>query len=245
MALPKIDLPLYTTTLPSTGKEIKFRPFLVKEEKILLMALESGEEDNIHNATLQIIANCTEGNEPKLDVEKMANFDVEWMFLQIRRRSIGDKTTLRFKHKGGKNNKGEPCNNVMSVDVDLSEVEVHGDIKPPVIHLTDTVGMKMRYPSVSEAIEIAKDGSAGVEKILNVVVQCIEIIFDGDEMFPAKNSTKQELEDFLEGLNTEQFQKVNAFFNNMPRLNKKIRHQCTKCNEMIEHNVEGLSNFFA
>lgn len=245
MALPKIDLPLYTTKMPSTGKEIKFRPFLVKEEKILLMALESGEEENIHNATLQIIANCTEGNEPKIDVEKMANFDVEWMFLQIRRRSIGDKTVLRFKHKNGINSKGEPCQNTMTIDVDLSEVEVHGDIKPPIIHLTDTVGMKMRYPTVAEAIEIAKDGSGGVDQILKVVIKCIEIIFDGDEMYPAKNSTKEELEEFLEGLNTEQFQKVNKFFENMPRLHKKIRHQCKKCDEMIEHNVEGLSSFFA
>lgn len=244
MALPKIDLPLYTTEIPSTGRSIKFRPFLVKEEKILLMALESGDETQIHGATLQIIRNCSEGNEPALDVENMANFDVEWMFLQIRRRSIGDTTTLRFKHKGGMNNKGIPCDNTMSVDVDLSEVEVHGDIKPPVIYLTDTVGMKMRYPTVTEAIEIAKDSNLGVDRILKVVTACIEIIFDGDEMFPAKNSTYEELEEFLEGLNTEQFQKVNAFFNNMPRLHKKVRHQCKKCEEMIEHNVEGLSSFF-
>jgi hypothetical protein len=244
MALPKIDLPLYTTEIPSTGRKINFRPFLVKEEKILLMALESGNEEEIHGATLQIIRNCTAGNDPELDVEGMANFDVEWMFLQIRRRSIGDNTTLRFKHKNGMNNKGVPCDNTMKVEVDLSDVEVHGDIKPPIIHLTETVGMKMRYPTVIEAMSIAKDASGGVDKILKVVASCIEIIFDGDEMFPAKNSTEQEINDFLEGLNTEQFQKVNAFFDNMPRLHKKIRHQCKKCDEMIEHNVEGLSSFF-
>ena len=199
MALPKLDLPLYTTEIPTTGKTVKFRPFLVKEEKILLMALESGEEENIHNATMQIISNCLEANE-EIDVEKLASFDIEWLFLQIRRRSIGESTTLRFRHKNGKNSKGEECNAVMSVPVDLAEVEIHGEIKPPVIKLTDTIGMKMRYPTMKEVMEITSEEGGKVQSTLNAILRCIEVIFDGEEMFPAKNASREELEEFLDGL---------------------------------------------
>lgn len=241
MSLPKIDLPLYTTELPSTGVSVKYRPFLVKEEKILLMALESGETENINNATLQIIQNCV----PEVDTEKVTSYDVEWLFLQIRKRSIGEKTTLRFRHKNGKNSQGENCDHTMKIEVDLGEVEVHGDIKPPVIHLTDTIGMKMRYPTMKESFEIANEGGTQVDRVLKTVTKCIDVIFDGDEVYPAKNSSTEELEEFLEGLNTEQFQKVQDFFMNIPRLHKKISHKCEKCNDLIIHEVEGLSSFFA
>lgn len=205
------------------------------------MALESGEEENINNATLQIIQNCV----PEVDVDKLTSYDVEWLFLQIRRRSIGEKTTLRFKHRNGMNTRGEECKHTMKVEVNLAEVEVHGETKPPVIHLTDTVGMKMRYPTMKESFEIANEGGTQVDKVLLTVAKCIDVIFDGDEVFPAKSSTPEELEEFLEGLNTEQFQKVQDFFMNIPRLHKKISHKCEKCNDLITHEVEGLSSFFA
>lgn len=241
MALPKIDLPLYTTEIPTTGKTVSYRPFLVKEEKILLMALESGEEDNIHNATLQIIQNCVS----EVDIDALASFDTEWLFLQIRRRSIGDKTTLRFRHKNGVNSKGVECSSTMSVEVDLSEVEIHGDIKPPVLQLTDAIGMKMRYPTIKETIEVSKESVGSVEKTLLTIVKCIEVIFDGDDIFPAKNSSQEELLEFLDNLNSEQFQKIQTFIAGIPKLHKTVKHKCEECNDTIVHEVEGLGSFFA
>lgn len=242
MALPKIDLPLYSTTVPSTGQKTTYRPFLVKEEKILLMALEGGVEEEIHNATLQIIQNCV----ADVDVEKLSSFDVEWLFLQIRIRSIGEKTTLRFKHKNGVNKKGEDCKHIQEVDVDLTSIQIQGEIKPPVIMLTDTIGMKMRFPTMRESLEISRTVEGGkVERTLETVRTCIEMIFDGEEMYPAKDSTKEELQEFLDGLNSEQFKKIQDFFLNMPRLKQKLTYTCEKCGEVTRYPVEGLSSFFA
>jgi len=240
MALPKIDLPLYTTEIPTTGKTVSYRPFLVKEEKILLMALESGEEENIHNATLQIIQNCV----PEVDIDKLASFDTEWLFLQIRRRSIGEKTTLRFRHKDGMNSKGVQCKAVMSVEVDLAEVEMLGQIKPPVIQLTDDIGMKMRYPTIKETIDISKEGGGKVERTLHTIAKCIDVIFDGDDIFPAKNSSEEELLEFLDNLNSEQFQLIQKFISEIPKLHKTVKHKCETCQDVIVHEVEGLSSFF-
>lgn len=240
MALPRIDLPLYQLTIPSTGKEVQYRPFLVKEEKILLMALEGGIEKEIHNATLQIIQNCVEG----VDVEKLPSYDVEWIFLQIRMRSIGETTKLRFKHTKGLNRQGEECDHVQECVVDLNEVEVVGDVKPPVIMLTDSIGMKMRYPSMREQLDLQLEGNGRIDKVMATVIMCIEMIFDGEEMFPAKESTKQELQAFLENLNAEQFAKMQDFFNNMPVLKKVINYKCDKCGEITKYPVTGLSSFF-
>ena len=240
MALPKIDLPLYTTEIPTTGKTVSYRPFLVKEEKILLMALESGEEENIHNATLQIIRNCV----PEIDIDRLASFDTEWLFLQIRRRSIGEKTTLRFRHKGGVNSKGIECKSTMSVEVDLADVEMRGEIKPPVIQLNDSIGMKMRYPTIQETIDVSKAGAGNVQKTLNTIAKCIDVIFDGDDIFPAKSSSEEELLEFLDNLNSEQFQQIQKFIANIPKLHKTVKHKCEACGDVIVHEVEGLSSFF-
>jgi hypothetical protein len=241
MALPKIDLPLYTLELPSTGKTVNYRPFLVKEEKILLMALEGGVEDEIHNATLQIIQNCVSD---EIDVEKLPSFDVEYIFVNIRMRSIGETTQLRFRHTKGVNRAGENCNHVQTVDVDLREVKVEGEIKPPVIMLTDNVGMKMRYPSMKESLELGKLGGSKVEITMQTILKCIEIIFDGEDMYPAKDQSQQELQDFVDGLNSEQFNKLKEFFDNMPKLKKTIKYHCEKCGEITKYPVEGLSSFF-
>lgn len=240
MALPRIDLPLYEMTIPSTGKTVNYRPFLVKEEKILLMALEGGIEEEIHKATLQIIQNCVDN----VDVDVLPSFDVEWIFLNIRRRSIGETTKLRFRHTEGKNRKGDECDHVQEIVVNLEEVEVIGDIKPPIIMLTENIGMKMRYPSMKETLALELEHKGKLDRVMGTVVQCIEMIFDGDDMFPAKDSTKEELTQFLENLNAEQFGKLQDFFTNMPKLKKVINYKCDKCGEITKYPVQGLSSFF-
>jgi hypothetical protein len=241
MSLPKPDLPYYNTTVPSTGAEIKFRPFLVKEEKILLLALESGDESEILNATVQIIQNCVEES---AEVNKLTSYDVEWLFLKIRQKSIGETTSLRFRHKNGKNRKGESCKHIQEVTVELDDVEVAGDPKPVDIKLTDKMGMKMRYPTFKEAKVLGEKDGDMIEKIIYTVASCIELIWDDDQMYYAKDSTVDERIDFLESLNKEQFKDVEKFFRNIPRLYKNVEYKCDKCGEVTRYELEGLNSFF-
>lgn len=246
MALPKLDLPLYTTKLPSTDEEVTYRPFLVKEEKILLMALESGDDKEIFNATQQIIQNCVQN----CDLDTISSFDAEWLFLQIRMKSIGETTTLRFRHKKNKNRSGEECKHITSITVGLEDVQVEGEVKPDVIMLSKEMGMKMKYPTMRQVMGVASKQKEGagtqtiVETIVDIVADCIDVIFDGDTVYDAKKVTRKERVEFLENLNSEQFQLVEKFFRGIPKLKKDIRYTCDKCGESSEYTVEGLSNFF-
>jgi len=241
MSLPKPDLPYYSTTIPSTGESVKFRPFLVKEEKILLLALESGDNDEILNATVQIIQNCL-GDSAVVD--KLTSYDVEYLFLKIRQKSIGETTTLRFRHKNNTNRNGDKCKHVQEVVVELEEVEVLGDPKPIDIKLTEKMGMKMRYPTFLEAKVFNKQEGDMIEKIIRTVAGCIEMIWDDDQLYYAKDSTIDERVEFLENLNKEQFKDVEKFFRNIPRLHKSIEYKCDKCSEITKYELEGLNSFF-
>lgn len=241
MSLPKPDLPYYSVTVPSTGKDVKFRPFLVKEEKILLLALESGDENEILNATVQIIQNCL-GDSTVVD--KLTSYDVEYLFLKIRQKSIGETTTLRFRHKGGKNKQGKTCKHVQEVVVELEDVNVLGDPKPIDIKLTENMGMKMRYPTFKEAKVFGQREGDLVDKVIATVAGCIELIWDGDQLYYAKDSTLDERIEFLENLNKDQFQDVEKFFKNIPRLHKSIQYTCEKCGEITKYELEGLNSFF-
>jgi hypothetical protein len=241
MSLPKPDLPYYSVTIPSTGKEAKFRPFLVKEEKILLLALESGDEDEILNATVQIIQNCLGDSTV---VKKLTSYDVEYLFLKIRQKSIGETTTLRFRHKNGVNKSGDKCKHVQEVTVNLDEVEVLGTDIPPDIKLTDTMGMKMRYPTYNETKIFSNRTGNLVDKVITTVAACIEMIWDNDQMYYSKDSTIDERIEFLENLNKDQFQDIEKFFTNIPRLYKEIQYTCDKCGEITKYKLEGLNSFF-
>ena len=236
MALPKLEVPIYELTVPSTDEKIKYRPFLIKEEKILLIAMESGESEDVIQAVKQIVSECTFN---KLKLGSMPMFDVEYIFLQIRSKSVGEVSKLKVLCRDD----GETYANV---EVDLTEIEVQvNDDHTNKIELTDEMGVIMRYPTI-DSFSTAGISDITADNMLDVIVTCIDKIYDkkGEEVYDSKDSSQKELMDFVEGMNTQQFQDVQAFFDSMP----KLRHEITVVNPKtkVENVValSGLNDFF-
>ena len=236
MALPKLTTPTYELEVPSTDEKIKYRPFLVKEEKILLIAMESGEQESIVAAIKDIVTECTFG---KVDLGSIPMFDIEYIFLQIRSKSVGEISTLRLLCPDDKET-------YVNVDVDLSEVMVHVDKgHNPKIELTKEMGMIMTYPSIDSLTGI--DGAdINASNMLDVIGSCILQIYDkkGEEVFDAKDQTKKELTEFIEQLNTKQFQEVQKFFDTMPKLRHTIEVENPKTKVKSKIVLQGLNDFF-
>lgn len=242
MALPKLNAPKYEMTVPSTGEKISYRPYLVKEEKILMMAMESDDANQMITAVKNVISACTEG---ALDVDKMTMFDLEYAFVQLRSKSVGESTTIGVKCNS--------CDAKNDVDIDLSDVQVDvpNEKNANVIQLTDTVGVKMRYPSVdtvmsAQAKSEGSDSSAAseVENVFDLLVACMDSIYSGDEIFDADQQDRTELLDFLESLNTEQFGRVKDFVENMPTASVTVDFKCVSCSAQNKFDVKGIANFF-
>ena len=236
MALPKLEVPIYELTVPSTDEKIKYRPFLIKEEKILLIAMESGANEDVIQAVKQIVSECTFNT---LKLGNMPMFDVEYIFLQIRSKSVGEVSKLKILCRDD----GETYANV---EVDLTEIEVQvNDDHTNKIELTDEMGVIMKYPTI-DSFSTAGISDITAENMLDVIVACIDKIYDkkGEEVYDSKDSSKKELMDFVEGMNTTQFQDVQAFFDSMP----KLRHEITVVNPKtkVENIValSGLNDFF-
>ena len=236
MALPKLTTPTYELEVPSTDEKIKYRPFLVKEEKILLIAMESGEQESIVTAIKDIVTECTYG---KVDLGSLPMFDVEYIFLQIRSKSVGEVSTLKLLCPDDKET-------YVNVDVDLSEVMVHVDKgHNPKIELTKEMGMIMTYPTIDSLTGI--DGAdINASNMLDVIGSCILQIYDkkGEEVFDAKDQTKKELTEFVEQLNTKQFEEVQKFFDTMPKLKHIIEVENPKTKVKSEIVLQGLNDFF-
>ena len=236
MALPKLEVPIYELTVPSTDEKIKYRPFLIKEEKILLIAMESGANEDVIQAVKQIVSECTFNT---LKLGDMPMFDVEYIFLQIRSKSVGEVSKLRILCR-------DDGKTYANVEVDLTEIEVQvNDDHTNKIELTDEMGVIMKYPTI-DSFSTAGISDITADNMLDVIVACIDKIYDkkGEEVFDSKDSSKKELMDFVEGMNTTQFQDVQAFFDSMP----KLRHEITVVNPKtkVENKValSGLNDFF-
>ena len=236
MALQKLEVPIYELTVPSTDEKIKYRPFLIKEEKILLIAMESGQNEDVIQGVKQIVSECTFN---KLKLGNMPMFDVEYIFLQIRSKSVGEVSKLKILCR-------DDNETYANVEVDLTEIEVQvNDDHTNKIELTDEMGVIMKYPTI-DSFSTAGISDITPENMLDVIVACIDKIYDkkGEEVYDSKDSSKKELMDFVEGMNTTQFQDVQAFFDSMP----KLRHEITVVNPKtkVENIValSGLNDFF-
>ena len=237
MALPKIDVPIYELVVPSTDEKIKYRPFLIKEEKVLLMAMESGKEEDVIQAVKTIVTECT-FNKLKLGVVPM--FDVEYIFLQIRAKSVGEVSKLRVLCK-------DDGKTYANVEVDLNKIQVQVDKSHTnKIELSDEMGIIMNYPTIDSFSE-AGISQINAENMLDVIVSCIGEIYDkgGEEVWDAKDSTKKELVEFVEQLNTQQFADVQAFYDTMPKLKHEITVKNPKTKKENNITLSGLSDFFA
>ena len=243
MALPKLNVPVYETILPSTEKVIKYRPFLVKEEKILLTAMEDGEEKIIANAIKQILRNCIQ---EELNIDDLPTFDIEYLFLRLRAKSVGERIKVGLKPYPCVRNDGGLCEFSTEVEINLEEVKVKkNENHSPKIMIDDNVGIKLKYPDISL---ISPDGNK--EKLsemdigMNVIKNCIEMIFTNETVYEKGSFSEEELNDFIDSLNSEQFQKINEFFNTIPKLSHTVKYNCKTCGEEKETTIEGLNSFF-
>lgn len=245
MALPKIKSPIYELTLPSNGKAVKYRPFLVKEQKILLMALESQEQSEMIRAIKQIITNCAVDD---IDVDDLPMFDLEYFFTRLRAKSIGEIVDLKLQHPGGVNAKGVECDGTHEFKLNLMEVEVQKDAEHTTKIVLDDetkIGIVLRYPTMS----LADNMQGGVEKsqietIIDLVTKSVECIFDEENVYPAEDSSPAEIAQFVNDLSQEQFAKLTKFFSTMPKLAHTIEWKCSKCGQKEKAELEGMASFF-
>lgn len=237
MALPILNTPTYELTIPSTKKKIKFRPFLVKEEKALLIAQQSEDENTMLNTLKSVIATCTFD---KVDVETLAIFDLEYIFCQIRAKSVGEITEVAYSCLNCKDPKGN-----VKLNVDLSSIQVEfTDKHKSEIQLLKDVGVKMKYPTLSLMKKISESNNLDIDTIFDIVIDCIDSIYTEDEVFNAKDQTRKELEDFINGLTKEQFTKIEEFFETMPKFYKDLEWDCPNCSYHHKVTIQGIESFF-
>ena len=238
MPLPKINTPTYELVLPSSGKKIKYRPFLVREEKILIMALETEDVKQITDSVIQILNSCilTKG----VDITKLATFDIEYLFLNVRSKSVGETVEILLTC---------PDDNKTTVptSIDIDSIKNKKDRKhKDTIKLDDNLSLKLKYPSMQQFIENNFEASDKneVSNTLDMIVSCMDVIFNEEESWPASESTKQELEDFVDQLNTKQFKMIENFFATMPKLTHTVKVKNPKTNVESTIVLEGLAAFF-
>jgi hypothetical protein len=232
MPIPKIDLPIYELKIPSSGKEIRVRPFVVKEEKLLLMAAESNDTDEIIKTTKQIINNCI--IDENIDIDKLPFFDIDYLFIALRAKSIGEKIDMSFTC----NNEVETgtCKHVFDVPVDIANASiVKQDKISNKIDLGNGMMLKMKYPTYS-IMKIINDNESVINKKIKVMANCIDSIVQGDKVHTSKDFTKKEAEDFIENLTQEQFMRVESFVDNFPYFVVNVDHKCEKCG--YDHNIQ-------
>lgn len=245
MALPKINSPIFELTLPSTGKAVKYRPFLVKEQKILLLAMEAKDTRASLLAIKQIINNCAVD---PIDVDKLPSFDIEYFFIRLRAKSIGEAVDLRLRHPTGFNAKNEQCQHITNFSLNLLDVEVSKSIEHEDKIILDEetgVGVKMKYPTVDALDDDeSTENKSQMDNAIDGIIYAIDYIFDKDNIYKKEDFTKTELIEFIENLQQEQFIKLTKFFETMPKVKKTITWKCAGCGEEDEITLEGMSNFF-
>ena len=240
MALPKLEVPTYELELPLSKKKIKYRPYLVKEQKALMMALESSDAKTIQHNVREILNVCTLSND--VDIDELPIVDIEYYFLQLRAKSVSEISESKYRC----NNEVEDkvCGNIMEAKIDLTEIQpVQEEYVDPEIQLTEKITVKMKYPPF-KLIKDSVDMDDITEVTFNMLAQSIEYVYDGEQFHYAKEVPVEELVEFIEQLNQEQFEKLEKFFNSIPKLSKKIDMKCSKCGFEHHLDVEGLESFF-
>lgn len=240
MPLPKINTPTYELTLPSNGKKVKYRPFLVREEKILIMAMESEDMKQITDAIVQILSDCIITKDIK--VESLAVFDIEYLFLNIRGKSVGETIDVNVTCPDDGKTQVE-----ITIDIDSIKIQKTRGHKN-IIKLDDDLSMKLKYPSLQQFIEDnfeVSEMTSEVGQSLSMITSCIEMIYNQEESWESTDYTKKELEEFVEQLNTKQFKEIEKFFTTMPKLSHTIEVKNPNTKVESEVVLEGLASFFS
>jgi hypothetical protein len=246
MALPKIDKPIYEVYLHSLKKNVKFRPFTVKEEKLLLMAGQDSEEKSLIDGIKQIINNCVvDGSIP--DIEKLPMFDVEMLFIHLRARSIGEMATIRFHCNQviiQEDGSVIPCNDISEIDYDVLQAKyVLDDTHKEIIKLNDNISMKMHYPNLKD-VESMEDKDETDDEFIEFIASNVDSIIDGDQVYTADSVDKAEIVEFIGGLSRAQLFEITEFFATAPKVVGEVKYKCKTCGFNHEIELEGIQNFF-
>lgn len=237
MALPSPQTPIYTIKVPSTQEDYKFRPFLVREEKALLMARQSEDEKVMIDTLKAIIEGCAKS---KVDIDKLATFDLEYIFSQIRAKSVGEIVDLMFWCDTCEDDRAAVR---LSIDVSKIEVEFNPDHKKK-IELFDDVGVVMKYPGIDTIIKLGTLQEDNPDQIIDVMATCIDMIYQGEEVHYAKDTPKAELVEFINNLTADQFKSIQSFFETMPKYHHRVEYKCPVCSKEHIRMLTGISSFF-
>jgi len=236
MTLPKINAPEYSLVVPSTGVEVKYRPFLVKEEKLLLIAQETGDEKALYGAIKNLIHNCCNG---QLDVDTMPLFDVEYVFLQLRSKSVGEVADVIVTCPDDEKTEIKVKVNLNELTVDLPSKD-HNKIQ-----LTNDIGIVMAYPNLASILLTAVDKNKSTSDLMfDTILECMFQIWQGEEVFAATDYTHKEKLDFIESLNHEQFAKIQEFFETLPSVKKEMEITNPNTKVVSKVTIEGMNSFF-
>lgn len=237
MALPIANAPKYKLTIPSTGKSVMFRPFLVKEEKALLIAQQSEDPDTMIQTLKDVISACVTD---KIKVDELALFDIEYIFTQLRAKSVGEIIDLILRCDTCTDEKASVLYNIDLTKIKVEIPKEHNKTIP----LFDDVGVIMKYPSLDILSKMEKLETTDIDTIFDIVCGCIDAVYNSDEMFYAKDQRPDEVRDFVNNLTQEQFIKIQQFFDTMPKLEEKVKYSCPLCGKEHEKYIRGLDSFF-
>ena len=232
MALPKQTAPKYTCILPSDGREIEYRPFLVKEQKVLLLAQEQEDDAAMFRAVQDLITNVCED----VKSETLPVIDMEWLFLKIRSKSVGETANIKLSCTDPK------CDGHGEAVVNLDDVEVVGDQPESKIMLNDEIGIELRYPRVSDVNQV--QGKDQATQTLEMLKNSIVTIFDEENVYPTADASTNELNEFVEGLTMQQLEKITAYFDSIPSLQLDVESKCTTCGRELKTTAKGINSFF-
>lgn len=240
MALPMMTTPTYTMVVPSTEATVKYRPFLVKEEKALLIAQQSEDSVVMINTLKDVIKGCVQD---KIDIDKLAIFDLEYMFMQIRGKSVGETIDLVFPCDLDHGEQNEKARSTVTIDINDIKVEKSEEHSNK-IELYDNVGVVMKYPTINVLKKLEGLDENDLDKVFDIMAYSIEYIYDADQIYYAKEQNHSELLQFINNLNSAQFVKLQRFFETMPKLRKEIEYDCPVCGRHHVKLLEGIQSFF-
>jgi RNA polymerase-binding transcription factor DksA len=235
MNLPTLSTPKYSLTIPSNGKTITYRPFLVKEEKILLIAQESENQTQMINAIKDVIHSCTFG---AVDPNKLASYDLEYIFLKLRAKSVGENTNVGLKCTH--------CSHANFVEINIDDIEpIMPERVDPRVMLTETVGVNLKHMTVQDMTLLSSNKKANAGEIMiSTIISHIDSIFDADKIYPAENCSREELEAFVQSLSRSQMTTIEKFISTVPKIEKDVFFKCEKCGENNEIKISGVQSFF-
>ena len=241
--LPKLDVPTYEVNLISTGKPIRFRPFLVKEQKLFLMASESDDPKETVQVIRQVLKNCIID---EVDVDSLPTFDLEWLFINLRARSVEEIVNLRYKcNNNVKDEEGKDvkCSGYVEFDVNLLDIEPSKNPEHTnKIQITENLGVVLRYPTFEMVQKY--EGLQENDLMTNVLVDCIDYIYDKEQMYYAKDTTRDELIEFVDSLQQKDLEKIRVFFDTVPQVKKDVTFECPRCKYKEDIAIQGIQNFF-